>query len=258
VLDDLTDNLDNVWPTSIPAESSRNKIKWECWYKLESKNFALQKWNEFYLCTKCSSALKKKQDYASTHNGTARILSMVSSKGPNLVEFECSEKHKWSVNIHRGYKNWCSTCIKIAKAKLKKEYCVRTNLLNKEYASKQNKLFEEAKSQYLANWEEEEVTELSNLEDIFECVLGEAKVKAKAYMRQPDASKSCSYTQALCVYKVLELDANRVKFILHRVTPDSKKVGYKKLALSLHPDKNRHPLSNEAFLKASELFNSSF
>ena len=129
--------------------------------------------------------------------------------------------------------------------------------MDQENADKQQKLFEDAKTHCLANSKAEAANQFTNFEDLFQSVLPEAKLKADAYFSQSCASSSCTYEQALCVYKVLAIDAERIKFILSGVKSDSKKVGFKKLALSLHPDKNRHPLSNEAFLKASELFNSS-
>lgn len=203
-----------------------------------------------YVCTKCSTALQKKQDYASTHNGTAKI----SSKGQNLVEFTCTKGHTWTVNLHRPYKNWCSTCIKLNREENKRKYRKQSNRMNKEKADRQKKLFNEEMSQYLSDSQSDTSSYSGNFEDLFSSILPLAKAKADAYMNQPPASSPCTYEQALAVYKVLELDASRVQFILSGMSADSKKVGFKKLALSLHPDKNRHPLSKEAFQKASELF----
>lgn len=205
-----------------------------------------------YLCTKCSSALKKKQDYASTKGGSARI----SKKGSNLVEFTCEKGHSWSVNLHRGYKNWCSPCLKLVKEELKRQYKKRSSKIYQENVDKQKKLFDNAKEVYVQSLSQAPKQQ-GNLEDLFEAVAPIAKAKADAYFNLPNASPSCTFEQALSVYKVLELDVDRVQFILSRMSANSKKVGYKKLALTLHPDKNRHPLSNEAFLKASELFNGS-
>mmetsp|Transcript_7464 Transcript_7464/g.6994 ORF Transcript_7464/g.6994 Transcript_7464/m.6994 type:complete len:211 (-) Transcript_7464:35-667(-) len=210
------------------------------------------------MCAKCSSALEKKQNYASTKNGTACI----SSKGLNLVEFTCHKGHSWTVNIHRGYKNWCSVCIKLAKEQQRNKYKSQSNIRSQENAKKQKQVFEDAKTKCLVNSQTESSSQFGSVEELFSSednsFFPEAKIKAEAYFAQPEASKSCTFEQALCVYKVLEIDADRVRFILSGMSPDSKKVGYKKLVLNLHPDKNRHPLSNEAFLKASELFNSSF
>lgn len=207
--------------------------------------------SDSHLCTRCSSALKKKQDYANTKNGKAEV----SDKAPNLVEFTCEKGHSWTVNIHRGYKNWCSTCIKIAKEEKKKLYKRQSSRINREYADRQKRLFDEALSQCVDSSEEDSFS--GNFEDVFDSILSVAKSKAEAYMNQPNSPPSCTYEQALSVYKILELDVSRVQFILKGMSADSKKVGYKKLAMVLHPDKNRHPLSKEAFQKASELFNSS-
>ena len=142
----------------------------------------------------------------------------------------------------------------MAKEKQKQQYKKKKSEVNKENANKQKKLFEDAKSQVSM---QSEVPQLESFEDLFTSVLPAAKAKAEAFLAQSDASCPCTYEQALSVYKILELDADRVQFILSGMSTEFKKVGYKKLALSVHPDKNRHPLSNEAFLKASELFNSS-
>lgn len=208
--------------------------------------------NMFHLCIRCSSALNKKQDYAHTKNGTAEI----SEKTPNLVKFTCEKAHTWTVNIHRGYKNWCSSCIRFAKEEKKKMYKRQSSKINKDLADKQRKLFGEAMSQYLSS-EEEGPTQNRNFDDMFVSVLPIAEAKAEAFLSQPPSSQSCTLKQAESVYKVLELDEVRVQLILSGMNADSKKVGYKKLALALHPDKNRHPLSKEAFQKASELFKSS-
>jgi len=257
VLDDLKSRRQHKYGSQING----NQVTCKCCNQLDYSTLPIRGTSDssqLYLCAKCSSALEKKQDYASTHNGTACI----SDKGLNLVEFTCHQGHSWTVNIHRGYKNWCSTCIKLAKEEQKKKYKSKRNIRNKKNAQKQKKVFEDAKTRCLANSQVELSSQFGSVEELFSSennsFFPEAKIKAEAYFDQPEASKTCTFEQALCVYKVLEIDADRVRFILSGMSPDSKKVGYKKLVLNLHPDKNRHPLSNEAFLKASELFNSSF
>lgn len=257
VLDDLASKFRGKASSQVDG----NKVTCKCCGQLEYSTLPAggsSSAPQFYVCAKCSSALEKKQNYASTKNGTACI----SSKGLNLVEFTCHRGHSWTVNIHRGYKNWCSTCIKLAKEEQRNKYKNQSSMRNKLNADKQKKVFEDAKTKYLANSKVETASQFESVSELFalECtsLFPEAKIKAEAYFAQPEASSTCTFEQALIVYKVLEVDADRVRFILNGMSPDSKKVGYKKLALSLHPDKNRHPLSNEAFLKASELFNSSF
>lgn len=267
VLDEAIGSPNNPSPDNISSallkelkgikEWKESKLKWESCNEWEyGMELSLEWSQELYLCTKCSSAFKKKQDYASTKNGTACITH--SKKGISLVQFTCRKGHQWSVNMLRSYKNWCSVCIKEAKEQKKKEYKRQSNELNRENIDRQRKLFEDAKNKYLAQTKDIPFTSFEDLlesNSLLHSVLPEAKLKATADWAQPKAP--CTYKQALAVYKVLLLDAARVKFILKGVSLDSKKVGFKKLALSLHPDKNRHPLSNEAFLKASELLNTS-
>jgi len=258
VLDDLHKNVKKeeefVKKRSVSHDLTSNKVMCQCCKKIDYSILPIQDMRtQTYLCTKCRSALTKKQDYASTKGGRACI----SLKGPNLVEFTCHKGHSWTVNIHRGYKNWCSACIKLAKEEQKLRYKRQSCQMNKENADKQQKLFDDAKTQYLAKSQAHAACQFQNFDDLFLSVLPEAKLRAEADLNQPNVSSLCTYEQVLCVYKVLGVDAERVQFILSGMSQDSKKVGFKKLALSLHPDKNRHPLSNEAFLKASELFNSS-
>lgn len=62
-----------------------------------------------------------------------------------------------------------------------------------------------------------------------------------------------SFEDCLAVYKVLLLTPQQ----MDEVKTEDLKSNFKRIVLTVHPDKNRHPLSNEAFLKASELFKSS-
>jgi len=209
--------------------------------------------DSIHLCTRCSSALHKKQDYARTFNGTAKI----SSKGSNMVEYTCEKGHTWTANIHRAYKSWCSTCRKLFREERKQHFKRQSSKIRQENADRQKELFTEAQAHYLSDSQSDSSFTYEHFEDIFNSILPIAKVKADDFISQNEASPPCTYEQALCVYKVLEADASRAMFILNGMDASSKKYGYKKLAMTLHPDKNRHPLSKEAFQKASELFTNS-
>jgi len=63
------------------------------------------------------------------------------------------------------------------------------------------------------------------------------------------------YKEAFLVYQFLEVDLEKSQQILDCFTVKEKKSGFKKVALVLHPDKNKHPLSKEAFQKAMQIFN---
>lgn len=205
-----------------------------------------------HLCAKCSSALDKKQAYARTFNGSAQI----SDQDKNLVEYSCELGHTWTVNIHRAYKSWCSTCRKLLREEKKQRFREQSSFIRKENEKRQKEMFSEAQS--LSESESschESASSAYTFEDLFQSILPVAEAKAKDFA-SPDSESPCTYEQSLIVYKVQELDETRAKFILDRMSKSSKKQGYKKLAIALHPDKNRHPLSKEAFQKASELLNS--
>jgi len=76
-------------------------------------------------------------------------------------------------------------------------------------------------------------------EDIFKSVMIEAREKAEDDCKMSESR--ISLDEALSVYKILLLDSSSLKVM----TLDSQtlKSGYRGLALGLHPDKNRHPLS---------------
>ena len=205
-----------------------------------------------YLWNRCTCALNKKQEYAKKYNGTVKI----STQSKNLVEYTCELGHSWTVSINRTYKSWCSTCRKILREEKKKQFRRQSSFIRRENERKQREMFNEAQNYSILESRSEATLGPSTFEDLFNSILAIAKAKAQNFVSL-NSSETCSYEQALSVYKIIELDENRAKFIIDRMSDSSKKQGYKRFAIALHPDKNRHPLSKEAFQKASELFNSS-
>lgn len=63
------------------------------------------------------------------------------------------------------------------------------------------------------------------------------------------------YKEALIVYQFLEVNLERAQSILEEIDVKERNSGFKKVALVLHPDKNKHPLAKEAFQKALQIFN---
>lgn len=239
-------------PRTMSYDVNNNKVECYCCGKQEYTILPVSDSSEghkSHLCSRCSTALDKKQAYASTYNGTAKV----STKATNLVEYTCEIGHSWTVNIHRAYKSWCSTCRKMLREEKKKLFRKHSSSIRKENEKKQKMMFEEALQLSEAESNTESLPDSFDFEDLFESILPIAQALAEDYISQ-NLSGSCTYEQALSVYKILETDEARIKFILDRMSKDSKKQGYKKLAIALHPDKNRHPLSKEAFQKASELF----
>lgn len=73
--------------------------------------------------------------------------------------------------------------------------------------------------------------------------------------KQAQQDRDWIYKEAMIVYQFLSVDVDKAAKILTHFSDKEKKSGFKKLALVLHPDKNQHPLSKEAFQKASQIFN---
>jgi curved DNA-binding protein CbpA len=63
------------------------------------------------------------------------------------------------------------------------------------------------------------------------------------------------FKEALLVYQFLEVSLEKAQDILKAVSSKEKNSGFKKIALVLHPDKNKHPQAKEAFQKALQIFN---
>lgn len=64
-----------------------------------------------------------------------------------------------------------------------------------------------------------------------------------------------SYKEAFIVYQFLEVNLEKAQDILKCFSSKEKNSGFKKVALVLHPDKNKHPNAKDAFQKAMEIFN---
>lgn len=78
------------------------------------------------------------------------------------------------------------------------------------------------------------------------------KLLASKYLSQE--KRDWLHKEALIVYQFLEVNLEKAKQILDCFSYKEKKSGFKKLALVLHPDKNQHPKSKDAFQKAMQIF----
>jgi hypothetical protein len=66
----------------------------------------------------------------------------------------------------------------------------------------------------------------------------------------------CSYAQAFNVYKVT-CSTNEfltAKYFNDDFSREQVTLSFRQLAKALHPDKNRHPLANDAFLKVMRIY----
>lgn len=68
----------------------------------------------------------------------------------------------------------------------------------------------------------------------------------------PDSN--CSHSQATFVYKLLDFAKKDLYDDFRRMPADRAKREYRKIVKHVHPDKNCHPLSKEAFQKVQSAF----
>ena len=120
--------------------------------------------------------------------------------------------------------------------------------ISEKQMRKQAVMFEEARKRMEREEAENSVTEFS---DLFAPVRANASYKAQVFIKaNPEI---CSLDNAVAVYEVLMLPED-AKQRLYLIGDDERKVGLKKLRVSLHPDKNAHPQAKEAFQRASQIF----
>lgn len=80
-------------------------------------------------------------------------------------------------------------------------------------------------------------------------------MKICAFKLTSQEEKDLVFKETLLVYQFLEVSLEKAQDILKAVSSKEKNSGFKKIALVLHPDKNRHPQAKEAFQKALQIFN---
>lgn len=79
------------------------------------------------------------------------------------------------------------------------------------------------------------------------------KLIAPKFSSQED--RDWKYKETLIVYQFLEVNLEKASTILRDVDIKERNSAFKKVALLLHPDKNKHPEAKEAFQKAIQIFN---
>jgi len=115
----------------------------------------------------------------------------------------------------------------------------------------QEKLFAEARMLLEKEIENQYHCSLSTEEDIEKS----AKIMTDEFISNSCATES-TYEQILDVYKILCASDELIfaKYFAKSFGRDHAASCYRRLAIRLHPDKNKHPLANEAFLKVCNIF----
>lgn len=199
-------------------------------------------------CPKCQSILDKARSYAAQNSG--RLLSNTVDL---TILFECSFGHQWEADPLRfSHQKWCNQCQELAKARRKQEQQKEREREQMEHERRQRELFEDARRKMMQEQTVEQVALLATEGQIDL----RAREMAQRYLSSSQFDGSVNFAQAFGVYKVL---ASTTQFLVFRFFPpklgkDAITSAFRKLAKVLHPDKNRHPSANEAFLKVSQAY----
>ena len=173
-------------------------------------------------CQQCESALKRAEKYAEGKGG--KCLGFV---GKDTIEFECENKHRWTSN---GYV-WCDICKRNMRNWKKEEILRRLKEEEEEDARIQQMMFREARNKMVRYDDNAE---------------GKAKEKALEECRDDMAQFESVYL----VHLILEGSEDYLKDKFFKKNEQSE---FRKLAVCVHPDKNKHELASQAFQKLLKL-----
>ena len=161
--------------------------------------------------------------WAAEHGG--QLLSAIVEQ---TVTFRCAQNHQWAEDIER-YMNrkWCKDCRTHTKVQTKAQAKLEEETQQRARELLQQQLFQQARqSQSTASPAD----------------------KSLAYLQLPGAAGS--YDEALSVYSLISMSAEDLTATCFKECEGREQVTrrFRLLARTVHPDKNRHPQAQEAFV----------
>lgn len=179
-------------------------------------------------CRKCANKLRKAQIWAKSHSG-----ELISTVLEQTVVFRCSQGHQWNDDIDRyATRRWCKACRDQVKSQVKHQAKVVAENKQKEQELLQQQLFLQAR----------QLQSQSPAE------------KSKAYVGAPGAE--AAYDEALSVYTILSLSQDDLVSTYFQPNFDRMQVTrrFRALARRVHPDKNKHPQAQQAFVALMQAY----
>ena len=196
-------------------------------------------------CHTCKRILEKAQSFARDKGG--ECLDQVCDV---VLEFKCEFGHTWKADaLKYRQQKWCKQCGIEARMRRKQDIKNQQKAAEEAQAKLQEELFEEAKRKMMAE------ASVSN-GAVLACepqIDYNAQEMTRRFMESPSFQGECSFEQAFGVYKVL---CSTEEFLVARYFQKASNWNYKQLAKSIHPDKNSHPLSGQAFQRLSNAYSS--
>lgn len=223
-------------------------------HKLKSVSIQNSACHEIW-CLKCRNFLRKAEEKASSMNST--IVSSCITQG--FVAVKCQHNHQFDLKFTRNFaKTWCEQCKSDTILKQKEQY--RQNEQSEELRkqAEQKRLFEESQ-RYMEQQQQQsqafsQQQEYNYFNAVLNQVCGYAKTKMERYMSQPAFKGECSHMEIYNVYKIVYMPFEVLVKTLSMIEKSQLNKHYRKLALILHPDKNKHEQASEAFKKLTQAF----
>lgn len=198
-------------------------------------------------CGKCAQKVQAADVFAKSLGG-----KLVSEYADVTLEFECARGHRWRADAKK-YKQqkWCHMCRSDERRRHKEELREEQERVRCEQEREQQRLFEEARRKMHSDAPAQAAAVLSSEGQIDRS----ATEMTESFMKNP-GEVSCTYAQAFNVYKILcsTNEFLQAKYFNDDFPRDQVTMTFRKLAKVLHPDKNRHPQANDAFLKVMRAY----
>jgi len=190
-------------------------------------------------CKKCECLLTRATEYASEKGG--RLLS---EKATTEISFQCAKGHDFTVPLRKFGTRWCNVCKVESRRKSKEQMKQKEEQYWQEQADHQQKLFEEARKKLFPA-----ASIQLNEQQLDTMALASAQESIAQYPQVTLEQAFLMHKVRCCSNEFLHL-----RFFSPVLSRDDINKTYRTLARLLHPDKNSHPLANEAFLKMSQVY----
>ena len=197
-------------------------------------------------CAVCEKLLQKAKTYAQERGGRC-----LNESCDVVLEFVCKAGHVWRADVLKyTQQKWCRQCGHLRRLQFKDQLKKEQAETERKQAFLQEQLFQEARQKMEALNLLHNAAVLQNESDIEQS----AKDMTRRFLSS--SSEVWSFEQVHFVYKVLcsSEEFLKVKYFPESSGRDVVNKNYRKLARALHPDKNKHPFSGEAFQRLSSAY----